>query len=60
MHSIQVCIDRVKKKYGFAVSSYGSERDVIDALGLSQKQLKTIFEASRNLAVLESKLDRMT
>ena len=59
MHSIQVCIDRVRKKYGFAVSSYGSERDVTDALGLSQNQLKTIFQASRNLAVLESNLDRM-
>ena len=59
MHSIQVCIDRVKKKYGSAVSSYGSERDVNEAAGVTSKQLKTIFDVSRNLLVLEDRLDKM-
>lgn len=59
VHNIMICLARVQRKYGEAVSKLGTERDLNNALQVNPKQLKLIFSSANSLRVLEEKLNKI-
>ncbi|KAA3405070.1 DUF1071 domain-containing protein [Akkermansia muciniphila] len=58
-HSLKVCMNRIKRKYGDAVALFGGEQDVLNGLGIKKKTIENSFAAVNNLLLIEDKLGKM-
>lgn len=59
MHSISVCVQRVRKKYSEKLQNYDSMSGLNEALNLTEYDLKAIFQGARDLKTLEENLNKL-